>query len=43
MQGVYRRVLDGTVASNFAAVNQAPALAERALATLNDETLRETA
>ncbi len=43
MQGVYRRVLDGTVASSFAAVNQAPALAERALATLNDESLREIA
>ena len=41
MQGVYRRVLDGTVASSFAAVNQAPDLAERALATLNDESLRE--
>jgi aminoglycoside phosphotransferase (APT) family kinase protein len=43
MQGVYRRVLDGTVASSFAAVNQAPDLAERALATLNDENLREIA
>jgi len=43
MQGVYRRVLDGTVASNFAAVNQAPDLAERALATLNDTGLREIA
>jgi len=43
MQGVYRRVLDGTVASNFAAVNQAPDLAERALATLNDAGLREIA
>jgi aminoglycoside phosphotransferase (APT) family kinase protein len=43
MQGVYRRILDGTVASSFAAVNQAPALAERALATLNDESLREIA
>jgi aminoglycoside phosphotransferase (APT) family kinase protein len=41
MQGVYRRILDGTVASNFAAVNQAPDLAERALETLNDERLRE--
>ena len=41
MQGVYRRVLDGTVASNFAAVNQAPDLAERALAALNDAALRE--
>jgi aminoglycoside phosphotransferase (APT) family kinase protein len=41
MQGVYRRVLDGTVASNFAAVNQAPDLAERALAALNDQRLRE--
>ena len=43
MQGVYRRVLDGTVASNFAAVNQAPDLAERALATLNDASLRDIA
>jgi len=43
MQGVYRRILDGTVASNFAAVNQAPDLAERALAALNDESLREIA
>jgi len=43
MQGVYRRILDGTVASNFAAVNQAPELAERALATLNDKRLREIA
>jgi aminoglycoside phosphotransferase (APT) family kinase protein len=41
MQGVYRRVLDGTVASTFAATNQAPAFAERALATLNDQRLRE--
>jgi aminoglycoside phosphotransferase (APT) family kinase protein len=40
MQGVYRRVLNGTVASDFAAVNQAPDLAERALAALNDERLR---
>lgn len=43
MQGVYRRVLDGTVASSFAAINQAPNLAERALATLNDQRLREIA
>lgn len=43
MQGVYRRVLDGTVASSFAAVNQAPDFAERALATLNDQSLREIA
>ncbi|HEY2356344.1 MAG TPA: phosphotransferase [Phenylobacterium sp.] len=43
MQGVYRRVLDGTVASSFAAVNQAPDLADRALAALNDESLREIA
>ena len=41
MQGVYRRVLDGTVASHFAAVNQAPDLAERALSALNDKGLRE--
>ncbi len=39
MQGVYRRVLDGTVASNFAAVNSAPALARQALRLLNDESL----
>jgi aminoglycoside phosphotransferase (APT) family kinase protein len=43
MQGVYQRVLAGTVASDFAAVNQAPDLAERALAALNDESLREIA
>jgi aminoglycoside phosphotransferase (APT) family kinase protein len=41
MQGVYRRILAGTVASDFAAVNQAPDLAERALAVLNDASLRE--
>ncbi len=40
MQGVFRRVLDGTVASPFAAVNQAPHLAERALAALNDPRLK---
>ena len=34
MQGVYRRVLSGTVASNFAAVNAAPAMARDALAML---------
>ncbi len=39
MQGVYQRVLSGTVASNFAAVNQAPALAEAAVAVLEDERL----
>jgi len=43
MQGVYQRVLNGTVASNFEAINQAPDLAERALAVLNDESLREIA
>ncbi len=43
MQGVYQRILNGTVASNFPAINQAPALAERALATLNDESLRQIA
>jgi aminoglycoside phosphotransferase (APT) family kinase protein len=31
MQGVYRRVLDGTVASTFAAVNAAPTFARQAL------------
>lgn len=31
MQGVYQRVLSGTVASNFAAVNTAPAMARDAL------------
>jgi aminoglycoside phosphotransferase (APT) family kinase protein len=41
MQGVYQRVLNGTVASNFAAVNQAPGLAAQALAALNDRSLRE--
>jgi len=41
MQGVYRRVLDGTVASNFAAVNSAPALARQALEILDDESLYE--
>lgn len=41
MQGVYQRVLNGTVASNFAAVNQAPAMAAQALAMLNDKSLDE--
>jgi aminoglycoside phosphotransferase (APT) family kinase protein len=41
MQGVYRRVLDGTVASDFAAVNHAPELARKALAILEDESLAE--
>jgi len=39
MQGVYQRVLNGTVASNFAKVNSAPDLAKQALAILNDRTL----
>jgi len=39
MQGVYRRVLDGTVASNFASVNLAPDLARQALALLADRSL----
>ena len=39
MQGVYRRVLNGTVASNFAAVNLAPDLARQALALLADTRL----
>jgi aminoglycoside phosphotransferase (APT) family kinase protein len=34
MQGVYRRVLSGTVASNFEAVNATPAYARLALAAL---------
>lgn len=41
MQGVYQRVLAGTVASNFAAVNQAPAMARQALAMLNDRGVAE--
>lgn len=39
MQGVYRRVLNGTVASNFAAVNSAPDLARQALLILGDKRL----
>ncbi len=39
MQGVYRRVLNGTVASNFAAVNSAPDLARQALLLLGDKRL----
>jgi aminoglycoside phosphotransferase (APT) family kinase protein len=35
MQGVYRRVLAGNVASHFEAVNMAPSLAEQGLALLN--------
>jgi aminoglycoside phosphotransferase (APT) family kinase protein len=41
MQGVYQRVLAGTVASDFAAVNQAPPLARQALALLEDTRLAE--
>jgi aminoglycoside phosphotransferase (APT) family kinase protein len=41
MQGVYRRVLNGTVASNFAAVNMAPALAKQAMTLLEDKSLYE--
>ena len=41
MQGVYRRVLNGTIASEFAAVNHAPELARQALAILNDASLAE--
>jgi len=41
MQGVYQRVLSGTVASDFAAVNHAPDLARQALAILNDASLAE--
>jgi aminoglycoside phosphotransferase (APT) family kinase protein len=36
MQGVYRRVLSGTVASNFEAVNATPAYARLALAMLEN-------
>lgn len=36
MQGVYQRVLSGAVASDFAAVNAAPALARQALAILHE-------
>jgi len=39
MQGVYRRVLSGTVASDFAAVNSAPDLARQALLLLGDKRL----
>lgn len=35
MQGVYRRVLAGNVASKFEAVNMAPSLAQQGLALLN--------
>ena len=41
MQGVYQRILSGTVASDFAAVNIAPELAQTALAILEDESLAE--
>ena len=41
MQGVYQRVLNGTVASNFAAVNMAPGMAAVALAMLEDKGLAE--
>ena len=36
MQGVYRRVLSGTVASNFEAVNATPAYARLALEMLEN-------
>ncbi len=39
MQGVYRRILDGNIASNFARVNSAPDLARQALAILSDKSL----
>lgn len=39
MQGVYRRVLAGNIASNFAAVNSAPDLARQALSLLADKSL----
>ena len=41
MQGVYQRVLKGNVASDFAAVNQAPGMARQALAMLDDRRLQE--
>jgi aminoglycoside phosphotransferase (APT) family kinase protein len=41
MQGVYQRVLNGTVASDFAAVNHAPELARKALTILEDASLAE--
>jgi aminoglycoside phosphotransferase (APT) family kinase protein len=41
MQGVYQRILAGTVASNFAKVNMAPDLARQAMAILNDGSLYE--
>jgi aminoglycoside phosphotransferase (APT) family kinase protein len=41
MQGVYQRILNGTIASDFAAVNQAPELARRALTILEDLSLAE--
>ncbi|HEY1836999.1 MAG TPA: phosphotransferase family protein [Rhizomicrobium sp.] len=41
MQGVYRRILDGTVASDFAKVNMAPDLARQALTILGDRSLYE--
>lgn len=40
MQGVYRRVLNGTVASHFEAVNAAPQLAREALSKLADKKLQ---
>jgi aminoglycoside phosphotransferase (APT) family kinase protein len=40
MQGVYQRILAGTVASNFARVNMAPDLARQAMAILNDKSLQ---
>jgi aminoglycoside phosphotransferase (APT) family kinase protein len=39
MQGVYQRILAGTIASNFARVNMAPDLARQAMAILNDRSL----
>lgn len=41
MQGVYRRILDGTVASNFAKVNMAPDLAKQAMTILGNKSLYE--
>ena len=39
MQGVYKRVLDGNISSNFPRVNSAPDLARQALAILWDKSL----
>ena len=43
MQGVYRRILDGNISSNFPRVNSAPDLARQALAILSDKSLETIA